>query len=104
MFRSDAWLERARSASATPAFASQTDLAALFVERLVDLLAPGGVMGLLLPSKLWSSLAGGGARCHQTRTAGLRAPGARSSDGATRARLAGGPSSVSRVRALRRHA
>jgi len=62
VFRRGAWLEGARSASAGQGFAGQTDLAALFVERSVDLLAQGGVMGLLLPSKLWSSLAGGGAR------------------------------------------
>ncbi len=62
VFRRGAWSEGARGASAGHGFAGQTDLAALFVERSVDLLAPGGVMGLLLPSKLWSSLAGGGAR------------------------------------------
>jgi len=62
VFRRGAWSEGARGASAGQGFAGQTDLAALFVERSVDLLAPGGTIGLLLPSKLWSSLAGGGAR------------------------------------------
>ena len=62
VFRRGAWSEGARGASAGQGFAGQTDLAALFVERSVDLLAPRGIMGLLLPSKLWSSLAGGGAR------------------------------------------
>lgn len=62
VFRRGAWAEGARGASAGQGFANQADLAALFVERSLDLLAPHGVMGLLLPSKLWSSLAGGGAR------------------------------------------
>ena len=62
VFRRGTWSEGARGASAGQGFASQTDLAALFVERSVDLLAPNGVLGLLLPSKLWMSLAGGGAR------------------------------------------
>lgn len=62
VFRRGAWSEGARGASAGRGFAGQTDVAALFVERSVDLLAPHGVLGLLLPSKLWISLAGGGAR------------------------------------------
>jgi hypothetical protein len=62
VFRRGGWSEGARGASAGQGFAGQTDLAALFVERSVDLLAPNGIMGLLLPSKLWNSLAGGGAR------------------------------------------
>lgn len=43
-------------------FGSQGDLAAPFVERSVDLLRASGAVGLLLPSKLWRSLAGGGVR------------------------------------------
>lgn len=43
-------------------FGPQVDLAALFVERSVELLAPGGTLALLLPAKLWRSLAGGGVR------------------------------------------
>jgi hypothetical protein len=38
------------------------DLAALFIERGMRLLRPGGVLSLLVPSKLWQSLAGGGVR------------------------------------------
>jgi hypothetical protein len=38
------------------------DLAALFVERSLELLRDGGVVSLLLPSKLWRSLAGGSLR------------------------------------------
>src|SRR5947199_216982 len=50
------------NAHAATGFASQVDLAALFVERSVALLRGGGVVSLLLPVKLWRSLAGGGIR------------------------------------------
>lgn len=60
--RSSAWAEGARGAHAGAGFAGQTDLAALFLERSAALLAPEGALGMLLPSKLWRSLAGGGAR------------------------------------------
>jgi hypothetical protein len=43
-------------------FAAQVDLAALFVERSLDLLREGASFALLLPAKLWRSLAGGGLR------------------------------------------
>jgi hypothetical protein len=43
-------------------FAAQVDLAALFAERAVALARTGGAIALLLPSKLWRSLAGGGIR------------------------------------------
>ena len=62
VFRRAAWERGAAAARAGSGFAAQVDLAALFVERSVDLLRPGGVMALLLPVKLWRSLAGGGAR------------------------------------------
>jgi hypothetical protein len=61
-YRAGAWAEGARGARASSGFAGQTDLAALFLERSTDLLAANGTLGLLLPSKLWRSLAGGGAR------------------------------------------
>jgi hypothetical protein len=61
-YRASAWVEGARGASAGRGFAGQADLAALFLERALDLLAPNGTLGLLLPAKLWRSLAGGGAR------------------------------------------
>jgi hypothetical protein len=38
------------------------DVAAIFVERSVRLLAPNGCLALLVPVKLWRSLAGGGVR------------------------------------------
>jgi len=62
VYRTSAWAEGARGARAGNGFAGQTDLAALFLERSTDLLTPDGTLGLLLPSKLWRSLAGGGAR------------------------------------------
>ena len=62
VFRSAHWRSGAASAGAAPGFASQVDLAALFVERSVTLLREGGVVALLLPMKLWCSLAGGGLR------------------------------------------
>ena len=40
----------------------QVDLALLFLERGLDLLAAGGVLGMLLPAKLLRSLFAGGAR------------------------------------------
>jgi hypothetical protein len=62
VYRASAWAEGARTAHAGSGFGGQVDLAALFLERSTDLLAPGGTLGLLLPSKLWRSLAGGGVR------------------------------------------
>jgi hypothetical protein len=60
--RSAAWESGAVVAGAGRGFAAQVDVAALFVERSLKLLAPGGTMALLLPVKLWRSLAGGGVR------------------------------------------
>lgn len=60
--RSAAWEPGASVAGAGRGFAAQVDVAALFVERAVKLCAPGGTIGLLLPVKLWRSLAGGGVR------------------------------------------
>lgn len=61
-WRSAAWAEGAAAAAAGRGFASQADLAALFTERAVQLTRAGGVIALLLPSKLWRALAGGGIR------------------------------------------
>jgi hypothetical protein len=57
-----AWSDGASAGNASLGFASQVDLAALFVERSITLLRDGGTMTLLLPAKLWRSLAGGGVR------------------------------------------
>jgi hypothetical protein len=60
--RSAPWMPGAAAAGAGRGFSSQVDLAAVFVERSLRLLAPDGVLSLLLPSKLWRSLSAGGLR------------------------------------------
>ena len=62
VFRGAAWSAGAAAGGASKGFASQVDLAALFVERGISLLRDGGTLALLLPVKLWRSLAGGGVR------------------------------------------
>ena len=62
VFRNAAWTEGASGARAGVGFASQVDLSALFVERSVHLLRNDGAISMLLPAKLWRSLAGGGVR------------------------------------------
>ncbi len=60
--RQAGWQVGARRAGAGAGFAAQADLSVAFVERSSQLLAPGGTMAMLLPAKLWRSLAGGGVR------------------------------------------
>jgi methylase of polypeptide subunit release factors len=62
VYRNAAWEAGAESAGAGRGFAAQVDMASLFVERCRGLMGPGATMALLLPSKLWRSLAGGGVR------------------------------------------
>ena len=62
VFRQAAWAQGAEDAAAGSGFGAQVDLSALFVERSLTLLRPGGTLALLLPVKLWRSLAGGGVR------------------------------------------
>jgi hypothetical protein len=62
VFRDRGWDRGTSAAHAGPGFAAQVDLAALFVERTLELLRPNGAFSLLLPSKLWHSLAGGALR------------------------------------------
>ena len=62
VYREAAWVAGARAARAGAGFGSQIDVASLFVERSHQLLREDGVMSLLVPSKLWRSLAGGGVR------------------------------------------
>jgi len=62
--RESAWQRGAEAASAGRGFAAQVDLAALFAERAVTLVREGGTIALLVPAKLWRSLAGGGIRSH----------------------------------------
>jgi hypothetical protein len=62
VYREAAWRAGAAIAGAGTGFAAQVDLAALFVERSLALLKPAGTLGLLVPTKLWRSLAGAGVR------------------------------------------
>ncbi|MBK6489104.1 MAG: hypothetical protein IPF98_20160 [Gemmatimonadetes bacterium] len=62
VFRHAAWQSGAAAAGAGAGFAAQVDLAAIFAERSVELLRVHGTLALLLPLKLWRSLAGGGVR------------------------------------------
>ena len=66
--RDAAWKVGAQRAGAGAGFAAQADLAVAFVERGAELLKPSGVLALLLPAKLWRSLAGGGVRRYLTET------------------------------------
>lgn len=61
-FRDAGWRAGAEVAGAGAGFAAQVDLAALFVERSLALVREGGTISLLVPAKLWRSLAGGGIR------------------------------------------
>jgi hypothetical protein len=70
--RQAAWAEGAARAGAATGFAAQVDLASLFVERALSLTADGGQMALLVPAKLWRSLAGGGVRQFLTEHSELR--------------------------------
>jgi methylase of polypeptide subunit release factors len=56
------WRTGAARAGAGAGFAAQADLAVAFVERSIQLLAPLGTLALLVPAKLWRTLAGGGIR------------------------------------------
>ncbi|HEX6316227.1 MAG TPA: N-6 DNA methylase [Gemmatimonadaceae bacterium] len=62
VYREAAWLAGTKAARAGTGFGSQVDAASLFVERSYQLLRDDGVLSLLVPSKLWRSLAGGGVR------------------------------------------
>jgi hypothetical protein len=62
VYRGAAWQSGAESSAAGRGFSAQVDVAALFVERCVSLVREAGTVGLILPSKLWRSLAGGGVR------------------------------------------
>lgn len=61
-YRESAWLPGAEDTGAGHGFSAQVDLAALFVERSLSLVRGGGAVALLVPAKLWRSLAGGGVR------------------------------------------
>lgn len=61
-FRDSAWQSGATVSAAGRGFAAQVDLSALFIERSITLSREGGTIALLVPAKLWRSLAGGGIR------------------------------------------
>ncbi len=60
--RDATWREGAKGAGAGAGFSGQADLAVAFIERAMQLLAPGGTVALLVPAKLWRTLSGGGIR------------------------------------------
>lgn len=57
------WAGGVRLIGAPAGVAAQVDLALLFLERSLRLLAPGGTLGMVLPAKALRSLYGGAARC-----------------------------------------
>jgi hypothetical protein len=61
VFRAPAW-SNGHPASGGHGFAAQPDLASAFIERSLRLSRPGGTVALLVPAKLWKSLAGAGVR------------------------------------------
>lgn len=69
--RNAAWRAGAATSGALTGFGMQADLAALFTERAASLVRPGGVVALLVPAKLFRSLAGGGLRSLLARSATL---------------------------------
>src|SRR3990172_2729161 len=56
-FREAAWLPGAEETGAGHGFAAQADLSSLFAERSLALARGRGAVALLLPAKLWRSLA-----------------------------------------------
>jgi hypothetical protein len=72
VFRDAGWTAGAQGARASAGFAAQIDLSALFVERSLGLAMRGGIVALLVPAKLWRSLAGGGVRSLVARAGQLR--------------------------------
>ncbi|MEO5590421.1 MAG: hypothetical protein ABIS03_12600, partial [Gemmatimonadaceae bacterium] len=67
-----AWMAGCVASAAGRGFGSQVDSSALFIERCAALLKPGGVVSLIVPAKLWKSLAGGGTRELLLRTTAIR--------------------------------
>ena len=75
VMREAAWVAGADATGAGRGFAAQADLSALFIERSLALLRPSGTLALLVPAKLWRSLAGGGVRQLLLQDATLREVG-----------------------------
>lgn len=62
VLRDPGWRRGAGLAGAGHGFATQLDLSALFLERSLELLREGGVLGFLMPAKIVRALYGGGLR------------------------------------------
>jgi hypothetical protein len=62
VYRNSAWMGGSEASAAGKGFSSQVDIAALFIERCRSLMHPDGTFALIVPAKLWRSLAGGGVR------------------------------------------
>ncbi|MFW6078625.1 MAG: Eco57I restriction-modification methylase domain-containing protein [Gemmatimonadota bacterium] len=60
--RDGGWRRGAELIGAPAGVGAQTDLSLLFLERAIELLRPGGTLGMLLPAKSLRSLYGAGAR------------------------------------------
>ncbi|MBA4071695.1 MAG: hypothetical protein C0497_07655 [Gemmatimonas sp.] len=69
--RDATWRAGAVASGAMSGFGMQADLCALFTERAASLVRPAGVVALLVPSKLFRSLAGGGLRALLARSTAL---------------------------------
>lgn len=72
VLRDATWRHGATIAGARSGFGGQADLAAAFIERSLSLLREQGTVALLVPAKLWKSLAGGGVRRRLGQAAALR--------------------------------
>jgi len=72
VLRDATWHHGATIAGAKSGFGGQADLAAAFIERSLALVREEGIIALLVPAKLWKSLAGGGVRRRLTQAATLR--------------------------------
>jgi hypothetical protein len=62
VYRSGGWESGSQAAGAGKGFASQIDASAVFVEQGIALVRDKGMVSMIVPSKLWSSLAGAGVR------------------------------------------
>jgi hypothetical protein len=71
--RDAVWRHGAALARAGSGFGGQIDLAAPFLELSLRLLRPGAPLAMLVPAKLWRSLAGGGVRRLLTTTGSVLA-------------------------------
>jgi len=72
VLRDATWRHGAAIAGAKSGFGGQADLAAAFIERALALVREQGTVALLVPAKLWKSLAGGGVRRRLTQSTALR--------------------------------